>query len=191
MLDKKVPYAGFYMYRIAGAPIPASPLPDGFRFVLYNDGDEAGWARIEAAVLEFDSEFEALMYFNKKFMPFPDDLRRRCIFIANGDGELVATATVWWSLVEGRRLPWLNWVGVVPWFQGVGLGKALVSRAVSLMAELEGDVDFYLHTQTWSYRAVSIYRAHGFLPTDDKVLYRERKDNYKRAMRILGRLERR
>ena len=186
MLDKSVPYAGFYMHRKAGAPIPASPLPDGFRFVFYSDGDEASWARIETAVLEFYSEFDALMHFKERFLPYADELRRRCLFIEDENGAKVATATVWWSLVRGRRLPWLNWVGVDPRFQGLGLGKALISRAVALMAELEGDVDFYLHTQTWSHKAVGIYMAHGFLPTDERALYRERKDNYKKAMRILG-----
>ena len=191
MLDKNVPYAGFYMHRKVGAPIQGSPLPDGFRFSLYGSGDESAWARIETSVLEFGSEFAALMYFNEKFMPYEQELSRRCLFIETDSGCKVATASAWWEFVEGRRRPWLQWVGVDPAYQGRGLGKALISRAVELLIGLEGDVDFFLHTQTWSYKAVGIYRGHGFLPTDEKALYRRRKDNYRRAMRILERLERR
>ena len=188
MLDKSVPYAGLYMCRKTGTPIPGSPLPDGYRFELYNPGDEESWAGIESSVLEFDSEFAALLYFNGKFMPYPEDLKRRCLFIEKDDGEKIATATVWWDYIEGQRRPWLQWVGVDPRYQGTGLGKALVSKALTQMVELEGDVDFYLHTQTWSYKAVGIYKAHGFQPTDNKVLYKKRRDNYKKAMRILKRI---
>lgn len=190
MLDKSVPYAGIFMRREAGAPIEAYPLPDGYRFSLYNEGDETSWARIETSVLEFDSEFAALLHFNKEFMPFTGELRRRCLFIEEEKGGKIATATSWWDDVEGQRRPWLKWVGVDPRYQGAGLGKALISKAIELMASLEGDADFYLHTQTWSYKAISIYRTYGFLPTDEKALYKDRENNYRKAMRILRRLRR-
>ena len=188
MLDKSVRYAGIYFKRAAGTPVLVRPLPDGFRFALYNVGDETRWARIETAVLEFDSEFEALLFFNKKFIPHADELRRRCIFIENEAGEKIATATAWWDDLSGRRSPWLQWVGVDPRYQGLGLGKSLISRAIELLTELEGDVCFYLHTQTWSYKAIGIYKANGFEPTDEKALYVDRKDNYKKALRILARV---
>lgn len=190
MLDKSVPYAGLYMRRAPGAPLSPCPLPDGYRFAMYTEGSEADWARIETSVLEFSSEFAALMHFNEKFLPHADALSRRCLYIENSDGVKVATATAWWSDIEGAQRPWLHWVAVDPAYQGLGLGKALVSRVTALMLELEGDVDFYLHTQTWSYRAISIYMRNGFIPTNEKSLYSHRNDNYRKALRILRRLER-
>jgi len=190
MLDKKVPYAGLFMRREPGQPIPQYALPKGFRFAYYKDGDETDWARIEASVLEYDSEFAALLYFKGKFFPYAKELRRRCLFVENSGGEKVATATAWWSDVEGERRPWLLWVGVDPRCQGLGLGKAIIARATELMVELEGDVPFFLKTQTWSYKAIGIYRACGYAPTDEKALYRNRKENYKKALRILKRLKR-
>ena len=191
MLDKSVPYAGLYMRRAAGAQIADCPLPDGHEFTFYKDGDAPGWARIETSVLEFGSEFAALMHFNEKFAPFPDELRHRCIFIENCSGAKIATATAWWFDVNGLRRPWLHWVSVDPAHQGLGLGKALVSRVTRLMLDLEGDADFYLHTQTWSYKAISIYMNNGFMPTDEKALYTEYRNNYKKALRILARLKKR
>ena len=188
MLDKSVPYAGIYMIRKAGTPIPALPLPEGYRFALYRDGDETDWARIENSVLEFDSEFAALLYFKKNFIPQADELYRRCLFIENAEGVKIATATAWRNTAAGRSSPWLHWVGADPGYQGLGLGKALVSKTLELMMQLDGDVDFYLHTQTWSYKAIGIYRSCGFQPTNEKALYTERKDNYRRAMRILLRI---
>jgi len=190
MLDKKVPYAGLYMRREPGQPIPQYTLPKGFRFSLYRDGDESDWARIEASVLEYDSEFAALLYFKGKFFPFAEELRRRCIFVENSGGDKVATATAWWSYIEGERRPWLLWVGVDPRYQGLGIGKAIIARAIGLLAELDGEVPLFLKTQTWSYKAIGIYLACGFEPTEEKILYKNGKENYKKAMRILKRLKR-
>ena len=188
MLDKSVPYAGLNMCRGAGRPVLPCSLPDGFKFAFWRDGDEKSWAGIEASVLEFESEFAAVLHFKEKFEPDKDELRRRCLFIENSAGVKIATATAWWRFIGKERRPWIHWVAVDPRYQGLGLGKAIISRVVELMTELEGDVDFYLHTQTWSYKAIGIYMANGFRPTNEKALYRNRKDNYKKAMRILREL---
>ena len=190
MLDKSVPYAGFFMRRKGNAPLFVQGLPEGYRYKFYTDGDEVFWASIEASVLEFESEFSALMFFKENFLDERFELYRRCLFIEDADGVKVATATAWWSLVNGQRCPWLQWVGVSPSCQGLGLGKAIISKVTELMTELEGDADIFLKTQTWSYKAVGIYRSCGFEPTDEKALYIEKQYNYKKAMRILKRLKR-
>jgi len=186
MLDKTVPYAGLFMCRRPGMLIPVFPLPDGYRFSFFRDGDEKYWARIEASVLEFDSEFAALLFFNENFMPYTDELKRRCIFIENSVGDKVATATAWWSYVNGERRPWIHWVGVDPGYQGLGLGKAIIAHATRILTKLEGDVPFFLRTQTWSYKAIGIYVKCGYEPTAEKALTKGRKGDYKRAMKILG-----
>ena len=191
MLDKTLPYAKLYMLRKAGTPIPEFPLPEGFKYTLYKDGDEADWAKLEYSVEEFDSEFAALLRFKEEFMQNVDELYRRCLFIENENGEKVATANAWWTFIEDERRAWLHWVSVAPGYQGLGLGKAITSRVTQLLLELEGDVDFYLSTQTWSYKAINIYKICGYEATDDKTLYgRKHKNHYKKAMKILEKLER-
>ena len=191
MLDKSVPYVGLYMRRKAGTRLSAChPLPDGYSFVFYTDGSESDWAAIEASVLEFDSEFAALLYFGGKFMQHQDELRRRCLFIENSGGEKIATATAWWHNVNGKRRPWLQWIAVHPMYQGLGLGKALISRATELMLSLEGDADIFLHSQTWSYKAIDIYKSNGFQLTSEKALYKDGKSNYRKAKKILAKLRR-
>jgi len=179
------------MRRKAGTPIPEFPLPEGFKYTLYKDGDEADWAKLEYSVEEFDSEFAALLRFKEEFMQNVDELYRRCLFIENENGEKVATANAWWTFIEDERRAWLHWVSVAPGYQGLGLGKAITSRVTQLLLELEGDVDFYLSTQTWSYKAINIYKICGYEATDDKTLYgRKHKNHYKKAMKILEKLER-
>ena len=89
--------------------------------------------------------------------------------------------------VDDERRPWVHWVAVNPEYQGLGLGKALISHVIEHMIKLEGDVDFYLHTQTWSYKAVDIYTLNGFQASEESQLYKERRNNFKKAMRIIDR----
>ena len=189
MLDKSVPFAKIRMVRKAGTPVLDFPLPEGFRYTFFQDGNESDWARIEASVDEFDSEFAALLFFKEEFMPYKDELYRRCIFIETDDGKKVATSTAWWSFVEDDRRAWLHWVSVDADYQGLGLGKAIVSKVTQLLEEIEGDVDFYLSTQTWSYKAINIYKYFGYIPTDEKALYpgKEKRD-CKKAIKILEKL---
>jgi len=191
MLDKSVPFAKIKMVRKAGTPIPDFPLPDGYKYTFFQDGDEKDWARIETSVDEFDSEFAALLFFKEEFIPYTDELYRRCLFIENKDGKKVATSTAWWSFVNDERRAWLHWVSVDTAYQGLGLGKAITSKITKLLEEIEGDVDFYLSTQTWSYKAISIYKKCGYTPTNEKALYPGKtKRDYKKAIKILNKLER-
>jgi len=189
MLDKSIPYAKLMMVRKAGTPIPVFPLLDGFKYVFYKDGDEKDWARIETSVDEFNSEFAALLRFKEDFLPYTDELYRRLLFIENADGRKIATSNAWWSFVDDERRAWLHWVSVEAGYQGLGLGKAIVSRITQLLEEIEGDVNFYLSTQTWSYKAIDIYKKCGYEPTDEKKLYLGKsKNDYKKALKILKKL---
>ncbi|MCL2820724.1 MAG: GNAT family N-acetyltransferase [Oscillospiraceae bacterium] len=189
MLDKTVPFSNFKMIRRAGTPIPDFPLPEGFRYAFFEEGSEEDWARIETSVDEFDSEFAALLYFKKEFIPYKDELLRRCIFIEDKDGKKVATSTAWWSFVEDERRAWLHRVSVDPAYQGLGLGKSVSAKVTQLLEEIEGDVDFYLSTQTWSYKAINIYKQCGFIPTDEPALYgKKAKKDYKKSLKILKKL---
>jgi ribosomal protein S18 acetylase RimI-like enzyme len=56
----------------------------------------------------------------------------------------------------------MHWVAVKPSYQGLGLGKAIIAKGVRLMVELEGDCVMYIPTQTWSHKAIKLYRWAGF-----------------------------
>lgn len=164
MLDKSIPYKDIVM-RLEAVQNPMSDafhLPDGYAFRFYRPGDEVHWAAIETSVLEFDSRDGALEYFNRTFKPYPTELTRRCVFITNGAGIPVATATAWWVGEGENRQAALHWVAVRPEYQGKGLGKTVVRKVLTLFHLYEKGRDIYLHTQTWSHAAVRMYYDLGF-----------------------------
>jgi len=185
MLDKTVPFIDVLMLRKAGVPVPVYPLAEGYAFTLFQPGDEKEWAEIETSVLEFKRSVDALEYFQRNFLPSLSELQRRCLFVQGPDGNKIATATIWWEYTGKRRDPWVSWVSVRPEYQGKGLGKALISEVLRLGIEIEGDRDFYLKTQTWSYRAITIYEKVGFEIISDKNLWRYSNERYQEAIALL------
>lgn len=185
MLDKSIPYKHILMKRPKGTPVKNYALPDGYSLCLYQEGNERDWAEIESSVLEFDDPASALKYYDKEFMPYPEELKRRQYFVRDPEGKMAATASAWWKMSGDRRVPILHWVAVKPEYQGKGLGKALVTAAVQRMIALEGDVDIYLHTQTWSYKAINIYLDAGFELLQHET-YGGYKNEYEDAIKLIG-----
>ena len=174
MLDKSIPYKNIFMEifpdKINETCEP--PLPDGFRFRFFADGDESHWARIESAVLEFDSAEKAGSYFTQNYLPFADLLKKRCVFIVNAQDIPVATATAWFANSIAGYQPSLHWVAVHPDYQGAGLGKAIIQKTLKIFSEIDRGKSVMLHTQTWSHKAVKIYSDLGFvmLPDSDAAI---------------------
>jgi GNAT superfamily N-acetyltransferase len=164
VLDKTISYKHIIMRMDAPTVQAISPpvLPEGYTFRFFQPGDEKHWARIEASVLEFDSESEALEYFKRDYLPYLDELERRCVFVCRSDGLPVATATAWFAESKLGYQASLHWVSVCPEYQGKGLGKAVVKKALSVFLSTDPGKDIWLHTQTWSHVAVRLYYSLGF-----------------------------
>ncbi len=144
--------------------IPAYSLPEGFKLRLFKKGEQTDWARVETAAYEFESEEQALARFNEEFGPHLDEFSKRCLFLENPAGEVIGTTTGWygkeeeWDEVIGR----IHWVSIVPEYQGKGLGKPLLTAAMKVMAKYHDEA--YLSSRTTNYRALNMYRQHGFIP---------------------------
>ncbi len=140
-----------------------SKLPEGYTIRGFQDGDEHHWARIEVSVLEFEAEETAVDYFKEVFFPRKESLKDRCLFLCNPEGIPVATANAWWVEGDLGHQAALQWVALMPAYQGLGLGRAIVSAAMALYPTFEANLPVYLHTQTWSHVAVGLYHALGFV----------------------------
>jgi GNAT superfamily N-acetyltransferase len=167
MLDKSVPYYKVTMVLENTDKVKEYPLPEGYRFCLYGKGDEIHWAEIETTVGEFDSVPKGIAYFANEFGKGLHEMEKRCLFIETVEGRKIATATAWYGQHQGKRLGRLHWISVRPDHQGKGLGKALIARALKILGELEDNRMIYLTTQTWSYKAIGLYKSFGFKPYYD------------------------
>ena len=168
-----------YMYSLLKT-IPESPLPVGFQFRLFQAGDEKEWARINAATGEFSGTDVALQRFDTEFGPYLAEVKKRMLFILNEEELPIGTATAWFGEWEGQTIGRLHWVEIIPEYQGKGLGKPLISRAIKLLAYYHAEA--YLKTQTTSQAAIHLYGKLGFQPV---ILSEEEKEGWRLINRLI------
>lgn len=186
MLDKNLPYMDIIMKarKDIAANQPRTVLPPGYHYKMYESGDGLGWAKLEASVNEFESIEEAFSYFHRVFMPFEDCLSQRMCFITDEEGNIVSTATAWFKENHQQRYPVLHWVSTSPFAQGKGLGGAIVKYALSLFPKVEPQSqEIFLHTQTWSYKAIGMYYKYGFRITNTPLMDCKTHPNCIRALK--------
>jgi ribosomal protein S18 acetylase RimI-like enzyme len=184
LLDKSIPYFSIIMKRPKGASVPQFELPAGYTYDWFASGREVKWAEIETSVGEFETKEKSLAYFEKEYLPHSAELKKRSMFVLNQEGEPIGTITGWWSLTGERCDVAIHWFAVRPEYQGLGIGKALISACIRNLLLLEGDQDIYLHTQTWSHRAIALYLKSGF-NIEEKATFSNYKNDYEQAYPIL------
>jgi len=170
MLDKSIKHYGVIMVKSIGEAYPRFPLPEGYQFCRFADGDVNDWAEIEFSAGEFDEIQEALNYFHKEFGESRSDILKRCIFIEDSNGEKVATGMAWFGKLNGVELSRVHWISVKETHQNKGLCKGLISKILEIYDEISEEKDIYLTTQTWSYKAINIYKKFGFRAYDDRKI---------------------
>ena len=143
--------------------IPLYDLPAGLSYRMFQEGDDAVWAEIATSAGEFASDDLAGQQFRKEFENHQQELYNRCIFVDTEEGKSIGTATAWFGdFLPEKTAGRLHWVAVRENYQGRGIGKPLVSRALQLLSTFHQRA--YLTTQTTSYKAVKIYLDFGFRP---------------------------
>lgn len=163
--DERIKYYELMLERKNLEDIPEYPLPEGFKFVLYKQGDRDAWIEIEKSAKEFDSYAAGLDAWEKYYGGKDEELVQRMVFIENGDGEKVATASAFYD-VFGRDKSgagWLHWVSVRRDHQGMGLSKPLIAHTLGVMRSL-GYTHAKIPTQTTSWVACKVYLDFGFAP---------------------------
>lgn len=164
MLDKSIPFAAVLMTKHDIGVFLRFILPAGCRFCLYRAGLEQDWARLQAESGQVDSHDAAAAIFREEFLKDRDLASRQCLFVIDeSTDDVVATASLWYGDHFGERHARIHWVTVAASHQGRGLAKALLSRLLEQHREQSPDW-LYLTTQTWSYKAIGLYRRFGFIP---------------------------
>lgn len=103
-----------------------------------------------------------MAYFEKEFMPEQAQLGQRMFFALDQSGTPVGTATAWKKAKQdGTPVPLVHWVAVMPQAQRQGIARGLVTQVVSVLEA--ANEPMYLHTQTWSHAAITLYQQLGFV----------------------------
>ena len=164
MMDKTIPYIGVLMTCQDADSYPRCPLPSGYTMRLYQPGMEQEWAALQVSVEHMDTLEDALSRFASELAVDPETLKERGVFVYSPDGKLAASAILWYGNHFGRTLARVHWVAVTPEEQGKGLCKALMTILMDLYHQHNLTGGLYLTSQTWSYKALNIYRRFGFKP---------------------------
>ena len=143
------------------------PLPDGYHYEMYRDGDRDSWIEIEKSAKEFDTYEQGLDAWERFYANHTDELPGRMVFVMNEAGEKVATATAYYDIygVDRSDDGWLHWVAVRRQDQGKGLSKPLISHVLQIMKAL-GQTCAKIPTQTTTWLAVKVYLDLGFQPIE-------------------------
>ena len=135
-------------------------MPDGFSIVPYRDGFEKGWAKLEYAIHDFDSESEAENYFVSTYL-IDMNKRENCLFLLNPEQKIIGSCIAWQDYHGDSPVSSLHWLVVDEEYQGKGLGKTLCVAVMNLFATQRG-TPIYIHTQPWSWKAILLYISLGF-----------------------------
>ena len=153
------------------APIQERPLPDGYSYAFYQDGDEQAWIDIEKSAKEFSNAQQGLDAWKRFFEGRESELKNRMVFIVDRAGFKVATATAYYDVrgIDQSGDGWLHWVAVRREYQGRGLAKPLISHTLQIMKAL-GHTRAKIPTQTTTWLAVKVYLDLGFRPVEKNLI---------------------
>ncbi len=170
-MNKQIPFYDVIMKAPMDKQLQPLALPDGYTYKNYEDNDEEKWAELECEVGEFANKEEALAYFHRVFSPHKEQLKKRMFFILDANKNYVATASAWFKDDEKRHYALVHWVCVSSSQQGKGLGRKIVHYVLANFPIVEPqEEEIFLHTQTWSYKAIALYGSYGFRITYTPLL---------------------
>lgn len=173
--DGRIPYYELLLERDLLNNIIEYPLPKGYRFEFYKNGDRDNWIEIEKSAKEFNSYAEGLAAWNRYYKGKENELKCRMVFVVNDSDEKVATATAFYDTngKDKTGSAWLHRVAVKREYKGKGLSKPLISYVLNIMKNL-GYTHAKIPTQTTTWLACKIYLDFGFMPVREN-LYNSRK----------------
>ncbi len=135
--------------------IPQHPLPAGFSFRWWREGDRETWVRIHTLAEKLVPATAAV--YDQQFGGNERELARRQAFLLEATGCEIGTGTAWFDGEVGR----VHWIAIVPEFQGRGLSKPLLTVVCTRLAEL-GHRRAYLTTDSRRAAALALYQSFGF-----------------------------
>jgi len=135
-------------------------LPPGYQVRTYREGDEAAWANIINASFGGDKWNAERCRHDLTSRPQFDP---EGLFFVLHQGEPVGTACAWRQSVDEGKVGYVHMLGVVPEYQGKGLGYALVLCTLHFFKD-RGFQEAVLDTDDFRLSAIKTYFNLGFEP---------------------------
>ena len=157
MLDRTVPYCNLIL-RCDYFDRASVSIPDGYSIIHYHCGLQSAWAKLEKDIGDFSSEAEAESYFTETYLPFPEIVKQRALFLTDPTNNVIGSCIAWHGKRFDKKVSSLHWLVVEESHHGKGLGRVLFSKAMNLF----DDFPVYIHTQPWSWKAILLYLSSGF-----------------------------
>ena len=145
--------------------IPLVPFAGGFQIRPMRVAEGGLWTDIVREAEQYLPLSEDL--FDKEFGADLPAVPQRCFLIVDDSGAAVGTISAWYNRdYKGQEYGVIHWVAIRPAYQGIGLGKAGMSFAMTRMAQWHERA--MLGTQTRRLPAIRLYLNFGFLPELDR-----------------------
>lgn len=141
--------------------IPEHPLRPGYSFRCFREGDEDLWVSVQGDADRLQTIGRAT--FDGQFGHDLPAMLDRTFFVIAPNGDAAGAISAWYG-DEPRGNAWgrIHWVAVRPSHQNLGLGKAMMTRAMKRLAQSHDRC--YLTTATARVAAIKVYLDFGFLP---------------------------
>lgn len=138
------------------------PLPDGYSFRFYQDGDQHTWTHIHELADEYSNITDKL--FTNEFGTDIQLITQRQVYLLDSQGNPIGTTTAWMkNNHHGRDYGLVHWVAIIPQMQGKHLAKPMLTYILNHLRNLNHDCAF-LATSTARLPAIHLYLAMGFVP---------------------------
>ena len=164
--NDEIDYYKINMFRSDMKNLPFYELPTGYSLRRFqpNSNDNEIWAGIETAAGEFHTTQKAKEVFQKSYLEEPNArlLEERLFFLVNAEGRCIGTAIAGSGQTDGKAHGSLEWVSIIPEYQGRKLAKPLVSAVLKKIAEHSDRC--FIDSQTTSWKAINMYADFGFIP---------------------------
>lgn len=160
MLDRTIPFCNIIM-RCSQYKYKNICLPDGYKITSYCRGDEKGWARLEYAAGDFDTEQGAEKYFVQTYLNNNNGDIQDIFFLKDNSENIIGSCIAWTDQRGTSPVNSLHWLIVDEKSQKLGFGRALCETVMNRFYTKNGG-RIYIHTQPWSYAAIFLYLSEGF-----------------------------
>ncbi len=158
------------MARVGTADIPESQIPADYTFGSMTKEHIGLWVDIERDAEPYLTIDFAM--FTSSFGNDISEIGKRCYILYDARGCGIGTISAWREeIFRGVGYGRIHWIAIRKEFQGLGLGKTLMTFGLRKLKKL-GHVNALLDTQSKRIAAINLYLKYGFLPSISTAAHR-------------------